>query len=150
MIKGMKNKVLSILVITALIVVVGIFVIVMGNGSNDEIDQERMDKVDSLYSIWLDVAGPSDKVNLQNNKDKYTREIYDKLTDAEIAFLTEYSENFKILKNEPSLLTPTAITMGGYLVQNFNAMKQIAAKTSLKDYLTRFGVNIGNRMYEIM
>jgi hypothetical protein len=151
MINIFKNKIASVLIIIALIVVISVFVINMIRSSKQEqIDEAKMAKVDSLYSIWTDVAGAGDKQTLENNKAKYTREIYDKLSDEEIQFLTEYSENFRTLKNEPSLFTPTSIAMGGYLVQNFNKMKQVAAKTSLKDYLNKFGVTIGTRMSSIM
>lgn len=151
MINVLKNKIASAIIIVLLVVVVAVFVFSMIKSSKEEqIDEQKMAKVDSLYSIWIDVAGQGDKVTLQNNKAKYERELYDKLSDSEIQFLTEYSENFRTLKNEPSFFTPTAIAMGGYLVQNFNNMKQIASKTSLKDYLSKFGVTIGSRMSEIM
>lgn len=109
-----------------------------------------MANVDALYSIWTDVSGTGDKQTLENNKAKYTREIYDKLSDEEIEFLTEYSENFRTINNEPSLFTPISIAMVGYLAQNFNKMKQVAAKTSLKDYLNKFGVTVANKMSTIM
>lgn len=151
MINIFKNKIASVLIIIALIVVISVFVISMIRSSKQEqIDEAKMAKVDALYSIWTDVAGAGDKQTLENNKATYTREIYDKLSDEEIQFLTEYSENFRTLKNEPSLFTPISIAMGGYLVQNFNKMKQVAAKTSLKDYLNKFGVTIGTRMSSIM
>lgn len=151
MINLIKNKVASAIIIVLLVLVVAVFVFNMVKSSNQEkIDEEKMSKIDSLYSIWIDVAGSGDKMTLQNNKAKYERELYDKLSDSEIQFLTEYSNNFRTLKNEPSLFTPTSIAMGGYLVQNFNNMKQIASKTSLKDYLSKFGVTIGSRMSEIM
>ena len=151
MIKIFKNKIVSVVLIILLVLVIAFFMSSMIKSSKDnKLDEQKMTKVDALYSIWIDVAGSGDKATLQNNKAKYAREIYDKLSDEEIQFLTEYSENFRTLKNEASLFTPTSIAMGGYLAQNFNKMKQIAAKTSLKDYLTKFGVTIGSRMTEIM
>ena len=139
----MKKKTIIIIVIVAIVIAIVVFL--YNKRTTSQIDQAKTKKVDELYAIWKDVAGTESQM-LTDNEVKTKKEIYDKLMVEEIDFLTEYSTNFRTMKREPNIFTPTSILMVGYLAQNFQKAREIAAKTSMKDYFDKLGVNINARM----
>ena len=138
----MKRNIIYVAVIILLLVVIVLFVVnITGTFKQDEVDQKKQQKIDHLFSTLIQVAGPGDRTSLMSREQAIKNEMAEKLDDEEIVFLDEYAQNILVLKNERSPVSPVSIAMIGYLGQNYPQVKEIAGKTSLKDFMDKFRIN---------
>ncbi len=137
----MKKQVIYIIVVVVLLIIIVLFVVQMnGSFKQDEIDQKKQQKIDHLFLTLMQVAGPADKAGLIERETAIKSELAENLTEEEIVFLDEYTQNIVVLKNERSPVSPVSIAMIGYLGQNFQQMKSIIEKTSLKNFMDKLRI----------
>lgn len=139
-----KNIVKYVIFFVAILFIIFIVRFFMTSDKRKE-DLKKKQKIDELYAIWISIASPSDVVMLSDTqKEKEIKlELYEKITNEELAFLYEYSDNFKRYKQESNIFNPSAIVLFTYLASNFNKLKEISSKVSvIKDFLNRFGVSL--------
>lgn len=139
-----KNIVKYVIFFVAILFIIFIVRFFMTSDKQKE-DLNKKQKIDELYAIWISIASPSDVVMLSDTqKEKEIKlELYEKITNEELAFLYEYSDNFKRYKQESNIFNSSAIVLFTYLATNFNKLKEISSKVSvIKDFLNRFGVSL--------
>ena len=138
----MKNNIVKyVIFFVAILFIIFIVRFFMTSDKRKE-DLKKKQKIDELYAIWISIASPSDVVMLSDTqKEKEIKlELYEKITNEELAFLYEYSDNFKRYKLESNIFNPSAIVLFTNLTTNFNKLKEISSKvTIIKDFLNRFG-----------
>ena len=141
----MKNNIVKyVIFFVAILFIIFIVRFFMTSDKRKE-DLKKKQKIDELYAIWISIASPSDVVMLSDTqKEKDIKlELYEKITNEELAFLYEYSDNFKRYKLESNIFNPSAIVLFTYLTTNFNKLKEISSKvTVIRDFLNRFGVSL--------
>ena len=136
----MKN-VKYIIIVLAVLIVVGVLYMLFGKKSEADIlvDEKKLE-IDKMFNVWTNIAMPGDKQYLKTNEVPIKQDLFTKLDTTEIKSLNSYSEalnNALMSKNNP--LSPLFLTSVAYLTSNFNNIKQIVDKTSIKDVFNKFG-----------
>lgn len=135
------KKVKYIIIILVILIVIGVLYMLFGNKSQADIlvDEKKLE-IDKMFNVWTNIAMPGDKEYLKTNEMPIKQDLFTKLDTTEIKSLNSYSEalnNALASKNSP--LSALFLTSVAYLTSNFNNIKQIVDKTSIKDVFNKFG-----------
>lgn len=136
----MKNVKYIIIVLVILIVIGLAYMLFVKKSPADILVDEKKFEIDKMFNVWTNIAMPSDKQYLKSNEVAIKQDLFTKLDTVEIKSLNTYSEALNsalMLKNNP--LSPLFLTSVAYLTSNFNNIKQIVDKTSIKDVFNKFG-----------
>ena len=135
------KKVKYIIIVLVILIVIGVLYMLFGNKSQADIlaDEKKLE-IDKMFNVWTNIAMPGDKEYLKTNEMPIKQDLFTKLDTIEIKSLNSYSEalnNALASKNNP--LSALFLTSVAYLTSNFNNIKQIVDKTSIKDVFNKFG-----------
>lgn len=134
----MKNIKVIIAVVIIIIVLVIVFNLISGKSEEEITNDQKKSSIDTMFAIWLTVAGEGDKKTMMQNEVAIKKDLYDRLTLDEVLSLKIYSTNLKMmLDNKTRPLSSEFIGSSAYLVQNFNTAKEIISKTGMKDIFNR-------------
>jgi hypothetical protein len=137
----MKNLKYIIIIIIVIIVLVAIFAFSKKQPENTKQDVKKKE-IDNLFAIWMNIAGPGDRLTLTQQEAVIKKDLFDKLNDQEVLSLKDYSmaiQNFLSVKSNP--LNPLFISSVAYLTTNFGNAKQIIAKTVANSIFVNLGIN---------
>lgn len=135
----MKAKYIIIIVVV-IIILIAIFSFTTKKTETKQ-DVKKKD-VDDLFAIWMNIAGPGDRLTLTQQEQVIKKDLFDKLEDQEVLFLKDYSlaiQNFLSVKSTP--LNPLFISSVAYLTTNFGNAKKIIAKTGASSIFANLGMN---------
>jgi len=134
----MKFNLKTILIIVVVIIIlVVIFSFTSPSKKEDEIKKKE---IDNMFAIWMNIAGPGDRLTLTHQEALIKKDIYDKLTNEEVIALKNYSMSVHdLLSVKSTPLNPLFISSIAYLTTNFKAAKEIVSKTSASSIFANFG-----------
>lgn len=134
----MKLNIKTIIIIVVIIIVLVFAYKFLSGNESSATDNQKKSEIDSMFAIWLTIAGDGDKATMIQNEVAIKKDLYDKLSTEEILSLKEYSVNVKtMLDNKTKPLSAEFIGSSAYLVQNFNTAKSIISKTGMNDIFNR-------------
>jgi len=135
------KKVKYIIIILVILIVIALLYMFFGKKSQaDILVNEKKLEIDKMFNVWTNIAMPGDKEYLKTNEIPIKQDLFTNLNTIEIKSLNSYSDalnNALMSKNNP--LSPLFLTSVAYLTSNFNNIKQIVDKTSIKDVFNKFG-----------
>lgn len=136
----MNKKLKYILIIAIIIIViVVVFNYFSSSSASSQEDALKKSEIDDTFAIWQNIAPSGDKKTLVQNEISIKKDLYDKLNSTEITSLKQYSislQNLLSVKNKP--FDPLFLSSLAYLTSNFDAIKQVIAKTSASNILPSF------------
>ena len=134
----MKLNLKTIIIAVIIILIVMIIAFNFKGGSQSADDKQKMSEIDTMFAIWMTIAGEGDKKTMLQNEAAIKKDLYDKLTMEEILSLKTYSVNLKtMLDNKSRPLSAEFIGSLSYLTQNFKTNKDIVSKTGIRDIFSR-------------
>ena len=107
---------------------------------------QKKTEVDNMFNIWLDVAGPGDKVTLLQNQDAIKKDLIEKLDVQELTALKSYSLALRdMVKTKSTPWSPVFLNSLAYLTANFRTAKEIVGKTSASSVFANFGMGSASK-----
>lgn len=135
------KKIKYIIIVLVILIVIGLLYIFLGKKSEaDILNDEKKQEINKMFNVWTNIAMTSDKEYLKTNEIAIKQDIFTKLNIDETKSLSAYSDalnNAFSSKDKP--LSPLFLVSLAYLTANFNNIKEIVNKTSIKNVFNKFG-----------
>jgi regulatory protein YycI of two-component signal transduction system YycFG len=135
------KKVKYIIIVLVILIVIGLLYIFMGKKSEaDILNDEKNQEIDKMFNTWTNIAMTGDKQYLKTNEIAIKQDIFTKLNIDETKSLSAYSDALNnMISSKDKPLSALFLVSAAYLTANFNNVKQIVNKTSIKDVFNKFG-----------
>lgn len=136
------KKLQLIFIVLLIIIVIVVLVSVFGGKSEKEIQsEEKMMEINKVFNTWKEIAKyQEDKEFLTKNELAIKEDLFLKLNLIELKSLNDYSNSIKdLLSVKSTPLNPLFLTSSAYLISNFNNIRGIVGKTSIKDWFNKVG-----------
>lgn len=131
----------TIIIVLVIVIVIGAFyMLFIKKSDTDLLNDEKNAIINDTLNTWKSIAMEADKQYLTNNEITIKKDLQSKLNLDELKSLNSYSGELKNALNLKSTpLNVSFLNSVAYLTTNFNNIKQIVNKTSIKNVFNNFG-----------